>query len=401
MKTQVVSAVSFCFLFHAVQPIQAKTLNSLMDELTPKVLSGIHYPVLRTAYSLSAIQMMLQKTEPHLPQAAINKVLSILKCGQYTALGRKSLLTLIDYSLPSSEKRLWIFDLNQKKLLFHTYVSHGIRSGVFASNYFSNQYNSKASSIGVYATDKPYYGRHGLSLKLAGLDASFNDNADGRAVVMHGGWYVDEAFIKKYGRAGRSWGCPAVPETLHQSIIHTIKEDSILIAYYPNDRWFKQSKFLKCDRQPDNSLATGASQSVSEIEQREPIYFAEAYGKHLASETLPVVVMSADHYAQCFQTTPPLTRMLRRQIQNQEYIALTGTEIQQLVGHPETKPDIYFVIPRIKMVRGYYATEMQVVDLGKIKAIEANTPSSFTVQFETRSPVQIHASSQFVRWIGL
>ncbi len=401
MKTQVVSAVSFCFLLHAVQPIQAKTLDALMDELTPKVLSKIDYPVLKNTYSLKAIQSMLQHTEPHLPEAAIHKVLSILKCGQQTALGQKSLLTLIDYSLPSREKRLWVFDLNREKLLFHTYVSHGIRSGVFSSNYFSNQYNSKASSIGVYATNKPYYGRHGLSLKLSGLDASFNDNADGRAVVMHGGWYVDEAFIKKYGRAGRSWGCPAVPATLTQSIINTIKEDSILIAYYPSDRWFKQSKFLKCDKQPDNSLATGESQSISEIEQREPIYFAEAYGKQLASETLPVVVMSADNYSQSFQTTPPLTRMLRRQIQHQEYIALTSTEIQQLASHSETKPDIYFVIPKIKMVRGYYATEMQVVDLGKIKAIEANTPSSFTVQFETRSPIQLHASSQFVRWIGL
>ena len=99
----------------------------------------------------------------------------------------------------------------EKKLLFHTYVSHGITSGTLLTNYFSNKYNSKASSIGVYKTEKAYYGREGLSLRLDGLDRSFNDNASNRSVVMHGGWYVDEHFIKKYGRPGRSWGCPALP----------------------------------------------------------------------------------------------------------------------------------------------------------------------------------------------
>ncbi len=404
MKTHVVSVVSFYVFLNAAPVHCANAFNSLTDELTPSCLSNVRYPTIRSTYSFSDVKAMLKNAAPNLPQAAVDKVLSVLKCGAHTSLANKHLLTLIDYSLPSGEKRLWVFDLYQQKLLFHTYVSHGIKSGVFSSNYFSNLFNSKASSIGVYSTNKPYYGRHGLSLKLDGLDAGFNDNADGRAVVMHGGWYVNEAFIKKYGRAGRSWGCPAIPAELNKAIINTIKEDSILVAYYPNERWFRQSKFLKCEPHQADQFATGANQSIREIEEREPIFFAEAHGKHPASETQPVIVMPATAYAQCFQNRPPLTRMLRRQIQHQEYIALTSSELQYLVNHPEADQYVYFVIPQIKMVRGYYATEMLVLNFGKVKAIQENASNKqdrFTIQFESQAPIEIHSSNQFVRWIGL
>lgn len=149
--------------------------------------------------AINDLDFMLHNEAPHLNQQVINKVLMTLKCANDYNVDHNHILTIIDYSMPSNEKRLWVFDLKDRKLLFHTYVSHGIKSGALVSNYFSNQYNSKASSIGVYQTLQSYYGRDGLSLRLDGLDRSFNDNASNRSVVMHSGWYVEESFIKNTG----------------------------------------------------------------------------------------------------------------------------------------------------------------------------------------------------------
>ena len=113
---------------------------------------------------------MLHQNAPALNTEAVNKVLTTLKCASKYNIKHNNILTIIDFSLPSSAKRLWVFDLAKNKLLFHTHVSHGIKSGSLLSNYFSNKVNSKASSIGVYNTEKAYFGRHGLSLKLYGLD---------------------------------------------------------------------------------------------------------------------------------------------------------------------------------------------------------------------------------------
>ena len=132
--------------------------------------------------------------------------------------------------------------------MYHMVLNPATSPGALMTNYFSNKFNSKASSIGVYKTEQAYYGRDGLSLRLDGLDQSFNDNASNRSVVMHSGWYVEESFIKKYGRPGRSWGCPALPLENSQAIINTIKDKSLLVIYYPSDRWFAKSKFLNCDK---------------------------------------------------------------------------------------------------------------------------------------------------------
>ena len=212
----------------------------------PNVLADIRsaISIVKENPPLEDITALLHREAPTLSAGVIDKLLTALTCTSDKYIGNKSIVTIIDYSLPSSEKRLWVFDLHQQKLLFHTYVSHGIKSGALLSTYFSNKYDSKASSIGVYTTEKAYYGRHGVSLKLDGLDQGFNDNAANRAVVMHGGWYVEDDFIKKYGRPGRSWGCPAVPDHLIKPIVDVIKDDSLFVIYYPSDAWFVKSKFL-------------------------------------------------------------------------------------------------------------------------------------------------------------
>ncbi len=198
--------------------------------------------------SSEAIKTLLEQNST-LSLAAIDKVLETINCAKnvttrHSTIENHNILSVIDYSKPSSEKRLWVFDLKEKTLIFNTYVSHGIKSGALLSTYFSNKYDSKASSIGIYKTDKIYHGRHGPSLKLEGLDRGFNDNASNRSIVIHGGWYVEDDFIKRYGRPGRSWGCPALPDTKTVDVINTIKDNSLMVIYYPNDRWFLKSRFL-------------------------------------------------------------------------------------------------------------------------------------------------------------
>lgn len=157
----------------------------------------------------------------------------------------KQLLTVIDYSKPSTEKRLWIFDLKRGKALFNTWVSHGKNSGGVTANSFSNVPGSLKSSIGVFVTDSvPYMGGNGYSLRMRGLEPGFNDNAYRRDIVFHGAWYVNPATIRRYGQVGRSWGCPAVDDSKAHSIIDTIKENTVVFAYYPDSRWLSHSQYL-------------------------------------------------------------------------------------------------------------------------------------------------------------
>lgn len=160
-------------------------------------------------------------------------------------LDYKKLLTIIDYSKPSYERRLWVFDLKRNKVLFNTWVSHGQNSGGTSAISFSNSVGSKKSSLGLFLTDwEPYSGGNGVSLRMRGLEYGYNDNAYRRNVVIHGAWYVHPDIIKKYGQLGRSWGCPAVSESQIKPLIDTIKENTLVFVYYPDRQWMKNSKFL-------------------------------------------------------------------------------------------------------------------------------------------------------------
>lgn len=343
-------------------------------------------------------------------------IISILHYANTNNIEHSHIITFIDYALPANQKRLWVFDLNTQQLLFHTYVSHGLKSGALDTRYFSNQFDSKASSIGVYRTEKPYYGRHGISLKLDGLDAGFNNNAESRAIVMHGGWYVEEGFIKKYGRAGRSWGCPAVPDEIIKPIINQIKDKSLFIVYYPNQNWLLKSKFLKGDNTSaltKPALDQSFIQPIHIPELREDILLAQLEKKNKYHETEAILVMPSAHYESLFQTKSPLNRMLRRQIEGQEYIALSTTEFNQLLASNSTLPpmlvnqfqDIYFVVPEIVMSHGYYATEMRKMPLGKISNVHHHADAShtdhYTVELDDHQLLSVKASHRFIRWLGL
>ena len=157
------------------------------------------------------------------------------------------LLTICDFSLSSAQKRLWVIDLNEKKVIFNSLVAHGKNTGEEFAQKFSNTESSYQSSLGFYVTESTYNGNNGYSLKLLGMDSGYNDAALQRAIVMHGADYVSEDFIKSQKRIGRSWGCPAVPRALAEPIINSIKGKNCLFIYYPDEQYLSTSQWLKSE----------------------------------------------------------------------------------------------------------------------------------------------------------
>jgi hypothetical protein len=153
-------------------------------------------------------------------------------------------LTVIDYSKPSTEKRLWVFDLKARELVFEELVAHGQGSGANMATQFSNEAETHRTSLGLFVTADTYVGKNGYSLRLDGLDRGINDRARERAIVMHGAPYVSDAFVRATGRLGRSWGCPAVNELVARKMIDTVKGGGLVFAYYPDAEWLKTSKYL-------------------------------------------------------------------------------------------------------------------------------------------------------------
>ncbi|WP_111670452.1 murein L,D-transpeptidase catalytic domain family protein [Algoriphagus litoralis] len=157
----------------------------------------------------------------------------------------KPLLTVIDFSLPSTEKRLWIIDVETQEILLNTVVAHGRNSGNLMAEKFSNQPESYQSSLGFYKTAETYQGKHGYSLRLDGLENGFNDKARARAIVIHGADYANEEFAKSTGRLGRSLGCPALPSALSAEVIDLIKEGSLLFIFGQDEDYLSRSELIQ------------------------------------------------------------------------------------------------------------------------------------------------------------
>lgn len=222
-------------------------MNSLLYLISIVLFTG-HMTSIKPAYAHpsfdidTAIAHLSQKA-PKLNQKVLKTALSAYQCAKQKGQVKKPILTVIDYSLPSSKQRMWIFDMKEEKLLYNTHVAHGRNSGSTIPNHFSNKHSSKESSLGTYITKDTYFGSKGYSLNLDGLEKGFNDNAYNRRVVIHGAWYMEPSFIKKMGRAGRSWGCPSVAKSLAKPIINTLKGGSVVFAYFPDKAYLSKSKF--------------------------------------------------------------------------------------------------------------------------------------------------------------
>jgi hypothetical protein len=160
-------------------------------------------------------------------------------------LQNPTIVTIADYSQSSNKKRLYVIDLQNKKLLYNTYVAHGRNTGEEYAKSFSNKEGSLKSSLGFFITEHPIIGSHtGFSLMIDGVEKGFNDNAVKRAIIVHGADYANENYIKKYGRLGRSWGCPALPADLSKLIIETIKGGTCLFIYNPDNNYICRSSLL-------------------------------------------------------------------------------------------------------------------------------------------------------------
>lgn len=159
-------------------------------------------------------------------------------------LSNDSILTIIDFSKSSREKRMFVIDLKSEKILFNNVVAHGKNTGMEYAKHFSNSPSSHQSSLGFYITDKPYQGRNGYSLALEGIEPGFNDKARVRSIVIHGAPYANEKTIQQKGYLGRSFGCPALPVSINKKVIDQIKEGNCMFVYYPNSTYLKKSKLL-------------------------------------------------------------------------------------------------------------------------------------------------------------
>jgi hypothetical protein len=169
---------------------------------------------------------------------------AIMGYRRISTINKKNIISIIDFSKPSTEKRFFVIDLGNKRLLYKCFVAHGKNSGDNFAKNFSNKPESLESSLGFFLTAETYYGDHGYSLRLDGLEKGINDNARTRDLVIHGAEYVSEEFIKKYGRLGRSWGCPALPVDISKEIIDKISGGSCLFIYGEDNYYKANSVFL-------------------------------------------------------------------------------------------------------------------------------------------------------------
>ncbi len=194
----------------------------------------------------SELSRELLGKSPTLRRAALARALTAYECagaaGEVGGPGR----LLIDYDLPSRRTRLGLLDVERREVLLHDWVAHGQGSGGDRPSTFSNESGSHASSLGLYRVLRPYHGRHGRSLKLRGLSAGFNDNAERRAIVLHGADYVSLDFLRRRGRMGRSWGCPAVRRAVAPDLIRKLPAGTAIFVHRSRAGWLEASPWLRC-----------------------------------------------------------------------------------------------------------------------------------------------------------
>jgi hypothetical protein len=200
----------------------------------------------RPAPAPTAISMLaaLSAAAPEADPAVLALALRARSCAIDAATTTR--LAIIDYSRPSTQQRLWVFDLREPRLLYSEYVAHGRNSGENFATRFSNREGSLQSSLGLFRTAETYDGENGYSLRMDGLEPGINDRARERALVMHGAWYVDPLQALKQGRLGRSLGCPALRPQVAHALIDSIKQGQLLFAYYPDRDWLAHSRLLAC-----------------------------------------------------------------------------------------------------------------------------------------------------------
>lgn len=205
---------------------------------------------------LDRLSAMAPEADPEMLRLALSASQCAAALGIAGPAGR---LAVIDYGKPSTEPRMWVFDLTEMRLLYVEHVAHGRGSGDDLARVFSNREGSHQTSLGLFATAETYFGANGYSLRMDGLEPGINDRARERAIVMHGAPYVDPDLARRQGRLGRSFGCPAVRSEIAVPLIDTLKQGQLVYAWSPDPAWRDHSRLLRCetlaDRAPNTSSA--------------------------------------------------------------------------------------------------------------------------------------------------
>jgi L,D-transpeptidase catalytic domain len=201
-------------------------------------LSAASAPPVSSDARAGALLKLAPRLAPQAVEAALNALHRLEASGVHV---RSDILTVIDYTKPSTERRLWVFDLVHMRVLFEELAAHGKNSGETLAVHFSNAPNSLMTSLGAFLTADTYIGKHGLSLRLQGLEKGINDNSMAREIVIHAANYVSEAAAKAKGHIGRSWGCPAVRPEISRRLIETVQGGSLVLAYFPDPAWLRNS----------------------------------------------------------------------------------------------------------------------------------------------------------------
>ena len=217
-----------------------------------------------TVLAEPALAGALATAAPAVDSRVLELAVASLDCAQRSTSAAAKRLAVIDYSLPSTQPRLWVFDLGTRTLLREEHVAHGRGSGDNHASRFSNEPGSLQSSLGLFRTAESYVGRNGYSLRLEGLEPGINDRAVERAIVMHGAPYVSDEAMRQLGRLGRSLGCPAVRPEIATELIDEIKGGQYLFAYYPDREFLAASSLLACPAATAPLSAGGAYAGWSE-----------------------------------------------------------------------------------------------------------------------------------------
>lgn len=248
-------AVSSCATTQSVSQHDTREVQPPISALPPPVAPPPASPPL--ALKLGRLQRQAPHLDPGVLALALQAQQCAVRAGEVRADTR---LAVIDYSLPSTSKRMWLFDLANDRLLYHELVAHGQGSGDNYATRFSNTENSHQTSLGLYRTAETYTGGNGYSLRMDGLDPGFNDNARARAIVMHGAWYVDEGVIAKQGRIGRSHGCPALREGIAHTVINSLRERQLVFAYANDAAWLRSARSFSCGGETAQQIIAQARQ---------------------------------------------------------------------------------------------------------------------------------------------
>jgi hypothetical protein len=196
----------------------------------------------------------LARVSSGLDPQVLRHALAAMQCAVNHGAEPAKRLAVIDYSQPSTARRLWLFDLERRQLILRDFVAHGRRSGENFATRFSNNLGSYQSSIGLFRTAESYSGKHGYSLRMDGLEPGINDRARERAIVIHAADYVNPALVASQGRIGRSLGCPAVRPEVARMVIDQLKGGQFMFAWYPDRQWMRSSAYLNCRPQQLASL---------------------------------------------------------------------------------------------------------------------------------------------------